>query len=133
VAVLLELIPEPLMNDGRARIAVIRRKGKMDRLRSYRVIIDGERVGSLRPGEQKTFEVTPGRHQIEVALDWTRSPAVVLSVGPSESAVLECVSQDKVLRGVFYLYFKPDQYLRLRRTNDTMGGHKPPIPVDPNQ
>jgi hypothetical protein len=84
-----------------AQIVVVRRTGKVDPFRSYRVIVDGERVGTLRRGEEKAFEAAPGRHEVEVAVDWGRSPAVPGDVKPDDIVRLECTSQASVSTAVF--------------------------------
>lgn len=53
----------------------IRREGRRygDRLRAYRVVVDGERLGTVKRGETQGFEVEPGHHSVKLHLDWCRS------------------------------------------------------------
>jgi hypothetical protein len=106
-----------------AKIVVLRRTGKVDRFRSYRVLVDGERVGSLRQGEQKEFDVAPGRHKVEVIVDWGRSPAISVDLKPTDSVRLECTSQASISSAVFRIFFRRRQYLSLRRVDDPDGLH----------
>ena len=63
----------------RGRLIIEReRLAWMDTLRSYRVLVDGEMVGRLRNGETREYPLRPGRHTVQVRIDWTGSePEVV--------------------------------------------------------
>lgn len=47
---------------------------------SLNVHVDGVRVGELRAGETRAFEVSEGLHHVHVSMDWCRSPAVAVAV-----------------------------------------------------
>ena len=54
------------------------------------VFVDGERLGTLRHAEERTFSVVAGEHAFEISSGWggPRSCPVVVAVAPS--AILEC-------------------------------------------
>jgi hypothetical protein len=64
--------------------------GWQDRLRAYKVLIDGAAVGALRRGESQAFRVTPGVHRITVKIDWFETEPVEVQVGDGEKAILRC-------------------------------------------
>jgi hypothetical protein len=53
-----------------------------DRGRSYRIEIDGTRVGTLRRGETARYPVAPGTHTVRARIDWTGSTALQVDVSP---------------------------------------------------
>ncbi len=53
--------------------------GNRDRLRAYKVFIDEREVGRLKRGESATFDLSPGSHTVQVAIDWKRSSSVDVS------------------------------------------------------
>lgn len=59
-----------------------------DRLRRVRVIRNGETLGTVAGGETETFEVPTGTARFEVALDWTHSRPLELTVREGETATL---------------------------------------------
>lgn len=63
-----------------------------DRFRSYRVVIDGRRVGRLPFGETREFEITSGEHALQVRLDWTGSPRLTLQAAEGEVVEYECAA-----------------------------------------
>lgn len=79
------------MRDEEARV-VLRREGGFwrDRLRRYKVRLDGEWVGKLREREDLRVDVRPGTHEIQVKLDWGTSPSRSLQLAPGEVARLRC-------------------------------------------
>jgi hypothetical protein len=62
---------------------------RRDRLRHYRVIIDGEFAGLIGHGNAEAFDVTPGRHIVELKIDWCSSPPLIVDVR-REGARLVC-------------------------------------------
>jgi hypothetical protein len=64
--------------------------GWRDRLRRYRVMIDGEQVASIKPGERVELPVTPGPHTISLKISWAGSPPLEVDLAPDEMATLEC-------------------------------------------
>jgi hypothetical protein len=61
-----------------------------DRLRAYRVTVDGLEVGEIRRGETKDFPVEPGSHEVVLRIDWCRSPTLEVDVAPGTRVPLQC-------------------------------------------
>jgi hypothetical protein len=61
-----------------------------DRLRSYRVELDGIVVGKLGSGETTDFDVAPGHHRIRIRASWTGSQALSFQVKKGAVAHFEC-------------------------------------------
>ena len=59
-------------------------------LRTYKVVIDGNTVGDIRRGETKTFDVSPGRHEIHLEIDWAKSRDLELNLSSGDVASLTC-------------------------------------------
>lgn len=98
-------------------ISVSRDSGYADRLRDYRVLLDGAEIGRLGNGTAKNFEIPSGQHQLMIKVDWGRSNIVVFDFGDSQSARFLCGSN---LRGwrlalaIYYMSFGFRNYLWLR-------------------
>ena len=65
-------------------------KGGRDRLRAYKVLIDGQDVGKLKPGQSLQLEVSPGPHSVQVAVDWKRSARFDVSGDREEVLTFRC-------------------------------------------
>jgi hypothetical protein len=51
-----------------------------DRLRPYRVMVDGKRVGGVRNDMTEEFIVTPGEHAVQLKIDFVGSPVLRITV-----------------------------------------------------
>lgn len=61
-----------------------------DRLRSYRVELDGKIIGKLRSGERTDFHIEPGHHRIRMKGDWTGSQTLSFEIKKGAVAHFEC-------------------------------------------
>jgi hypothetical protein len=78
---------DPAVEQATATIEVHRSEDDArDRGRSYRIEIDGRRVGKLRRGETAKYPVTPGTHTVRARIDWTGSPALPVEVSADAPA-----------------------------------------------
>ena len=57
------------------------------------VLIDGEKVGKVRPGNSLTHEVEPGSHEVRIRRLWAHVEANV-EVGEDEAVELYCSEAD---------------------------------------
>lgn len=79
------------MADPAAQIVLKRlRRPVGDVLRTYHVVIDGNRAGEIRRGETKTFDVAPGQHEIHLEIDWAKSRNLELNLSSGDVASLTC-------------------------------------------
>lgn len=67
-------------------IDVERIEGLRDRARAYKVMIDGQEAGTVRHGQQESFQVTPGTHEVFLKIDWCRSPKLSVEVAGGQRA-----------------------------------------------
>jgi hypothetical protein len=68
--------------------------GRLDRLRSYRILLDEIQIGELRPGETWSETVTPGTHTLRLKIDWTGSARATFNVNANEKARYRCAACD---------------------------------------
>ena len=71
--------------DGEAYVEVKRDANLWrDRIRDYRIFIDGTEAGRVRHGSTWKLAVPPGPHYIRMAIDWGRS---LRSASPSSRVI----------------------------------------------
>ncbi|HSU26781.1 MAG TPA: hypothetical protein VLJ68_00245 [Chitinophagaceae bacterium] len=72
---------------------IVRRKGEwMNRLKSYKVSIDGNIAGSVSNGNAEEFAVEPGLHKIRCKVNWCGSEELSIDLREGEKAYLEVKS-----------------------------------------
>jgi hypothetical protein len=58
--------------------------------RTFKIDVDGRRVGAVSAGQSRVFTIAPGKHVVRARLDWSRSRAVELDLAAGETAYLVC-------------------------------------------
>lgn len=90
-------------------IVVTRRRDPSYAARAFKVKIDGVVAAKVRNGKTAEFQVSPGPHQVQVAVDWNRSPAVSVEVAADAHTRLATGVGDPVKA-----FVNPRNYLDLR-------------------
>ena len=96
-------------------ITIRRTTSYADRLRAYKIVVDGAVAGTVQAGQPVTIPVTPGRHSLCMRIDWCGIPFEALT---EESVTFQCGSSLANWRDFmmfFYVLFRPREYLWLRR------------------
>jgi hypothetical protein len=83
-----------------------------DRLRAYRIEVDGIDRGRLRRRQTLRLDVAPGAHEIRARIDWQGSETVQLDV-PEEGEVVVWVETVDV-RNAWRLFFRREGWLAIR-------------------
>ncbi|MFE3852405.1 hypothetical protein ACFXPN_14820 [Streptomyces griseorubiginosus] len=84
-------------------------------LRRYKVYVDGERVGDLRPGETCRRTVSPGTHTVQVKISWCSSPPLSVGVSEGERQELVCRAVPGVESDPVAMFTRRQALLILRR------------------
>ena len=106
--------------DTKTKIILSRPSQWMNRIRGYKVLINGKQVGAIKNGATEEYLVEPGTNSIECKLDWCGSRTLPVNVQSGETAYLKVGSGMKlyylmvILLGVevflsFYYKGKPDK------------------------
>jgi hypothetical protein len=103
---------------NQAQITVRRTTNYPDRLRAYKVRVDGVVVGSIHARKSATVCIAPGRHSLVIRIDWCGSEQIDFDAQSDEHVLFECGNSRvgwRIVAALFYMIFRPRQYLWLRR------------------
>jgi|GEM_PF-1863568 hypothetical protein len=95
-----------------AVIRIARDPGFADSLRSYKIFIDFVQVGVIYQKELRSFEVSPGHHDIYLEINWCSSQHLDIDLAAGEEVTLICRSSHPLL-AAFRPYFNPERYIEL--------------------
>lgn len=98
-------------------ISVSRDSGYADRIRAYRVLLDGNEIGRIGNGETKSFDIKPGQHQLALKIDWCGSAAINFGIANDQCVKFQCGSNLRGFRlflAVYYAIFAWRKYLWLK-------------------
>ncbi len=59
-----------------------------NRLRNYRLFLDGKEIGTIANGQTEEFETSPGPHILVAKIDWCSSPEISFTLQESEQKKL---------------------------------------------
>jgi hypothetical protein len=93
----------------------------MDLFRAYHVIVDRDDVGEVRRGQLRFVDISPGRHEVHLAIDWARSPSVDVDIASGETVRLVCWPKFPGWQSKKALV-TPDEWIVLERSEDVASG-----------
>ena len=99
-------------------IKIKRDSGYVDRLRAYKVVVDGNVVGEIKNGQQIELDVSQGKHELFLKIDWCRSNVVEFESDGSSDIEFECGSNLrglKILLSIVYVTFLRSKYIWLKK------------------
>jgi len=60
-----------------------------NRMRDYKIFIDGQQVGRIANGETKDFPATQGQHTVTAKIDWCSSPEILVDINENQTKNLK--------------------------------------------
>jgi hypothetical protein len=72
-----------------ATIKIQRTSEYNNRMRDYKIFVDGQQVGTISNGQTKEFTILAGRHRVAARIDWCSSPDVSITVQDNETKNLK--------------------------------------------
>ena len=99
-------------------LTVVRDSGYADRLRAYKIVLDGAVIGTIRNGDTKTFPVLPGKHSLSLKIDWCGSKPVSFVGSDGDTLTFDAKSNlrgAKLLGALWYPLFAWNSWLLLEQ------------------
>ena len=90
----------------------------VDRLRAYRILVDGQERGKVSRGESLELAVEPGAHVVQARIDWCRSPILEVNLTAGERADIECRPNANGLTALWYATVGFGRYIVLRQITE---------------
>jgi hypothetical protein len=94
-------------------IIIKRGKGYADKMRAYKVLLDGTEIGNIRQGESKQFPVQEGKYTLQLKIDWCTSEPITFDLA-DKPITFECGS-NTAMKAAFSAFFKTKNYMWLKR------------------
>jgi hypothetical protein len=60
-----------------------------NRMRDFKIFIDGQQIGTIANGETKEFPTTAGPHIVTAKIDWCSSPDLSVDVNDNQTKTLK--------------------------------------------
>ena len=89
-----------------------------DAARNYIVLVDDQNVGRVANGAEVQIALEPGKHFVQLKLDWCRSPVMEIDAKMGAQVLLECgptrPSYFSVIGIFWHITFNRKKYMWLR-------------------
>ncbi|MCA6490967.1 MAG: hypothetical protein IM558_09195 [Chitinophagaceae bacterium] len=72
-----------------ATIRIKRTSEYNNRIRDYKIFVDGQQVGTIANGETKDFPTTVGQHIVTAKIDWCSSPNISIELKENQTSNLK--------------------------------------------
>ena len=95
-------------------ITLKRSTGYADKMRAYKVLLDGNAIGSIRQGESKEYPLQAGKHTLQLKIDWCTSKPITFDF-TDKPLTFECGS-NTALKAAFSAFFNIKDYMWLKQT-----------------
>lgn len=93
---------------------IINRSSEFSNLiRSIDIYLGKTKIGELKNGESKEFEVEPGEHQLTAKIDWCRSNIIDFKIKNDETLRYN-LNGTSPLFALYYITFGKNSYLKLK-------------------
>jgi hypothetical protein len=89
--------------EKKAKIILTRKGEWLNRARTYKVMIDEQKVGIIKNDGTEEYVVDPGKHTMRCTIDWCSSPVLQVELAPDEIAYLKVKSGLKYYWPLFIL------------------------------
>ncbi len=90
-----------------------RTKEYQNALRKIMICIDGEETGEIGNGETKSFEISPGKHNVIAKIDWCKSKEFKLDSLDNSTKTILISSNYPTYLALFSTTFGRNNYLKL--------------------
>lgn len=100
-----------------SKIRISRTTAFADKVRAYRVLIDGQEVAQIHDGQTIEIPVSSGRHSIVGKIDWCGSETLIFEVRPGMTTYFSLnsnVTGWRSMFGMLYLTLWKNEYLKLQ-------------------
>lgn len=96
-----------------AKIIINRSAEFSNLLRSIEIYLGETKLGELKNGESKEFEVEPGKYELRAKIDWCGSNKIDLKIDNNQTLRYNLSGTSPFL-ALYYITFGKDHYLKLK-------------------
>ncbi|MCS3532721.1 hypothetical protein [Chryseobacterium sp. JUb7] len=96
-----------------AKIIINRSSEFANYIRSIDIYLGNKKIGEIKNGESKEFDVKPGKHSLVAKIDWCSSNFIDLDIHSDQEIVRFNLNGRNPFFSLYYVTFGKNQYLKL--------------------
>ena len=97
-------------------IKIKRGSGYKDKIRAYKIVLDGKVTGEIKEGQEISLDTPKGPHQLYLKIDWCMSNKIDFDIKNDETINFECGNNTKFGMALLYVTVLRKQYLWLKKS-----------------
>ena len=102
-----------MIKDDRCTIRLVRPSRYQDRIRSYRILLNGKDAGKIANDSTLEIRAPSGSTTIEARIDWGRSRPLTINTAPGETVEIEVRNRWGIGMALWASTFGKNTYLLL--------------------
>jgi hypothetical protein len=102
-----------MIEDGMCTIRLVRPALFVDRIRSYQILLNGNKAGMISHDSTLEIRVPAGPVTIEAKIDWARSQPLTINTVPGQTIEIEVRNHWGTVLGLWAISFGRGTYLLL--------------------
>lgn len=95
-----------------SKITVNRISGYSNAMRKIKLVLNNQVVETIKDGEMKTINLTPGKYKLKAKIDWCRSNEIEFDISEGETKKVK-LQGTSPFYGIYYITFGFNKYLKL--------------------
>lgn len=101
----------------KGHLTLIRKVDATNVARMFKVLVDGDITGRIAAGETTHIELSTGKHEVAVQVDWCKTDPVSVDIDGSRNTALVCGSTYNDWKCMFMFVVDPKNYLYVSPTS----------------
>ena len=98
-----------------ATLVLSRTKAYVDKVRAYRILLDGQEIGRIKEGTEEKLMIPSGSHELQLKIDWSMSPPAHFDAAEGETVTFTCKPRPNALTALWYATAARKKYIDLTR------------------
>ena len=92
-------------------LTLVRGVEQTNYLRAYEIFVDGASIGSIKSGQTKHIELSPGKYELVLKINWCSSAAFEFEIAEEKNTELVCGATYNNWKCMFMFALKPANWL----------------------
>ena len=96
-----------------ATLVLARSKAYVDKVRAYKIMLDGQEIGRIKEGTEESLTIPAGSHELQLKIDMAMSPVVRFDAADGQVVKFTCKPKPNTLTALYYATIARKNYIIL--------------------
>ena len=96
-----------------ATLVLARPKAYVDKVRAYKIMLDGQEIGRIKEGAEESLTIPSGSHELQLKIDWALSPVVRFDAADGHVVKFTCKPRPNPFTVLYYATIARKNYISL--------------------